>query len=149
MTHSFLSILKNTKSIIIILSAFLIFVGLSGCSKKIYFASSEVVPAASGTVKIKKDNNNNYALEIDVISLAEPKDLPIAKQAYVVWMDTERNGENNLGELKSSSGLFSSTRKAALNTVTPFKPTNIFITAENAVNIESPQGQVVLKTNPF
>lgn len=62
-------------------------------------------------------------------------------------MKTEDNGRKNIGQLKTSSGLFSSKLKSSLNTVSSFKPTGFFVTAEDNSNIQYPTGQVVLTTN--
>jgi hypothetical protein len=130
----------------VVLAAFILF-SLSSCSRKIRFATSQVVPAAEGSVKIKKDNNKNYSIDLNVIRLAEPKRLNPPRSTYVVWMETERNGTKNIGRLNTSSGLFSSTLKSSLTTTTPYKPTAFFITAEDDSNIQYPGGQVVLRTN--
>lgn len=135
--------LKSIKIVALIFSISFLFIS---CSHKLVFSTSAIVPAAEGTVKIKHDKNNNYTLDVEVTNLADPSKLQPSKENYVVWMNTERNGVKNIGQLKSSSGFFSDTRKASLSTVTPFKPVDIFITAENAVNIQNPQGMVVLRT---
>jgi hypothetical protein len=122
---------------------------LQSCARKITFGTSPVVPAAEGSVKVKKDKNNNYNIDLDVKRLADPNRLVPAKNTYVVWMDTERNGTKNLGQLKTSSGLFSSTLKSSLETVTPFKPTRFFITAEDNTNEQYPDGVIVLSTTNF
>ena len=130
---------------LICFSALLILV--QGCSRKLQFIQSNVVPAAKGSVKIKKDKNNNYSIDLKVENLAEPERLKPSKKSYVVWMETGQNkGFKNLGQLKSSTGLFSSTLKASLSTVTSFKPKRIFITAENNTAITYPYGQTVLTT---
>lgn len=120
---------------------------LNSCSRKLNFSSSTVVPAAEGSVKVKKDRNKNYSLEVNTINLAEPEKLQPPKSTYVVWIETERNGIKNLGQLKSSSGFLSKTLKASLNTVTSFKPIRFFISAEDNANIQYPGGQVVLTTS--
>lgn len=80
---------------------------LQSCSSTKYnFSTSPVVPAAEGSVKVKKDNNSNYSIALDVKRLAEPKRLTPAKEMYIVWMETEENGRKNIGQLKTSSGLF-------------------------------------------
>ncbi|MGI8637443.1 MAG: hypothetical protein ACR2KZ_18765 [Segetibacter sp.] len=129
--------------------AILIIFSLSSCSRKISFARSTVVPAAEGQVKIKKDNNKNYSIDLNVMRLAEPKRLSPPKDTYVAWMETEQNGTKNIGRLTTSSGLFSSTLKSSLSTTTPYKPTAFFITAEDDSNVQYPGGQVVLRTNSF
>lgn len=123
--------------------------GISSCATKMAFSVSPVVPAAEGSVKIKKDNNSNYKIELKMIRLAEPERLSPPKSKYVVWMVTEHDGTKNIGQLKTSSALFSKTLKSSLNTVTPFRPRNFFITAEDDADIQYPGSQVVMKTNQF
>ena len=43
------------------------------CANKITFLDSSVVPAAQGSIKIKKDKNNNYNIQLNLTSLADPK----------------------------------------------------------------------------
>lgn len=120
---------------------------LLSCSKKMVFASSSVVPAAEGSVKYKKGKNNNYHIDLKVLHLANSNKLTPARATYVVWMETESNGTKNLGQLKSSGSLLSSTLKGSLSAVTAFQPKSFFITAEDNSNISYPGGEVVLKTN--
>jgi hypothetical protein len=147
-TNKMKLVTQNQKSflksfLILIFAAFI----LQSCAAKYAFSTSAVVPAAEGAVKVKKDGNNNYKIQVEVKHLAEPKRLTPARQLYVVWMETEKNGRKNLGQLKTSSGLFSSTLKSSLETVTSFKPVNFIITAEDEGNIQNPGGQVVLETS--
>jgi hypothetical protein len=122
----------------------------SSCStQKIPFSTSTVVPAANGTVKVKKDRNNNYLIDVSITNLADPERLTPPRKVYLAWMETEDNGTKNIGQLNSSSGLFSKTLKASLTTVSTFKPTKIFITAEDDSKIESPGSQVVITTRSF
>ena len=121
----------------------------ASCSRKVSFATSTVVPAAVGKVKIKKDGNDNYRISLNVEHLADPKRLQPARQYYVVWAQTDNDVLKNLGQLKSSTGFLSNTRKASMETVSPFKPNDIFITAEDEVDIPNPRGMVVLNTNKF
>lgn len=120
---------------------------LLSCSKKMRFASSPVVPAAEGSVKYKKDNNSNYHVDLKVVHLANSNKLTPARSTYVVWMETEKNGVKNLGQLKSSDSFLSSTLKGSLSAITPFEPKSFFITAEDNSNVSYPGTEVVLKTN--
>ncbi|MDQ6844062.1 MAG: hypothetical protein M3Z92_06905 [Bacteroidota bacterium] len=122
---------------------------LQSCSHKIAFATSSVVPAAEGSVKVKKDKNNNYNIDLSVIRLADPKRLSPSKQLYVVWMNTDQNGTKNLGQLKTSSSMLSKTLKSSLKTVSSVKPVRIFITAEDDAAVQYPGGEVVLDTSNF
>lgn len=119
----------------------------TSCSTKLKFATSSVVPAAQGSVKVTKDGNGNYDLDLNILHLTEPSRLSPSKELYVVWMETENNGIKNIGQLKSGTGFFSSTLKASFHTVTSFKPKRVFLTAENDAAIQSPGPQVVLTTN--
>ena len=129
----------------VLIIAIIIF-GFTGCAKKILFEQSSVVPGAEASVKIKKDGNNNYAIGLDVLHLAEPKKLPTPKAFYLVWMQTDQNSVKNLGLLNSSSSLLSKTLKASLHTVTPYKPTRIYVTAEDDATLTYPTGETVLTT---
>ncbi|MBA2500887.1 MAG: hypothetical protein H0V30_14270 [Chitinophagaceae bacterium] len=113
------------------------------------FQTSSVVPSAEGSVKVKKDNNNNYSIDLNVIRLADPKRLEPSKSTYVVWIETAENGSKNIGSLNTSSSMFSKTLKSSLKTVSPFKPVSLFITAEDNADIQYPGSQVVLRTDRF
>jgi hypothetical protein len=119
---------------------------LAACSKKMVFTRSVVVPAAEGRVKIRHDQNNNYAINVTVVHLADPKKLQPPKETYVVWMETKDGEIKNIGRLRTSSGLFSKTLKASLSAVTSFKPERFFITAERSGDVEHPGVQTVLIT---
>jgi hypothetical protein len=108
-----------------------------------------VVPAARGSVKIKKDNNHNYVIQVHLTNLAEVKRLEPPRQTYVVWMETGQNAAKNIGPIKSSSSMLSQTLKASIETVSADKPTKIFITAEDDGSIQIPGTQVVLTTGNF
>jgi hypothetical protein len=107
------------------------------------------VPEAEGYVKVKKDKNSNYDIDVSIRNLADPKRLTPARKTYVVWMETNQNGTKNIGQLNSSSGMFSKALKASLTTVSTFKPERIFITAEDDPKIEYPGSQVVITTSSF
>ena len=138
---------SRLKSITAVL--FLCILIFSSCARKINFAISDVVPAANGMVKLKKDKNNNYLINLQIEHLANPERLQPSKKYYVVWMETEDHGTKNIGRLKSSSGLLSGTLKASLKTVTSYTPASIFITAENNPDVQYPGTQVILRTQDF
>lgn len=123
-------------------------VSVLSCSQKIAFQSSSVVPAAEGSLKVKTDNNNNYVIQMELINLADPQNLQPAKQAYVVWMETEQQAAKNIGQVSNSSGFLTKKLRASFETVTPVKPTKIFITAEDDAAVQYP-GMQVLTTGNF
>jgi hypothetical protein len=64
-------------------------------------------------------------------------------------METDNHETKNIGQIKSSSGLFSSKLKASFETVSSSKPSKIFITAEDDADRQYPGMQVVLSTDRF
>lgn len=139
----------NTKSRFILILASTLFFSAFACTSKYAFQTSASVPAARGDVKVKKDGNNNYLIKIAVTNLSEVKRLQPAKQAYVVWMVSDNNAMQNLGQINSSSSMLSSTLKASFQTVTSVKPHRIFITAEDDAGTSFPGTTMILTTNDF
>ena len=121
----------------------------TSCAKKVSFQTSSVVPAARGHIKVKKDANKKYQIQIRKNELAEVDRLQNANKAYVVWMETDDLIIKNIGQIKSDSGFLSSKLKASFETVTSFKPEKIFITAEENADVQYPNNQVVLTTKDF
>lgn len=140
---------KTTKRVYSIISIVAISILLSACAKKISFQTSAIVPAARGTVKVKKDNNNNYAIKVFIRNLAEVKRLSPPKSAYIVWMETDQQTAKNIGKIDSDNKMFSNKLKASFESVSPTKPTKIFITAEDDVSTQYPSYQIILTTNNF
>lgn len=124
-------------------------ISFGSCAKKIAFQTSSVVPAARGEVTVKKDNNKNYLIQINIANLAEVNRLESSKNVYVVWMESDESNVKNIGKIKSDSKFLSSKLKASFETVTVFKPSKIFITAEDDAEVQNPSNQVVLSTNKF
>ena len=120
---------------------------LPSCARKMSFQTSSVVPSAEGSVKVKKDKNKNYNINLSTIRLAEPSRLDPPKSIYIVWMNTDQEGTKKVGQLKTSSSLLSKTLKSSLKTSVPYNPSGFFITAEDDADVQSPSGQVVLRTN--
>ena len=131
-----------------IFTMMLIFI-LSSCARKISFQSSSVVPAARGDVKVKKDDKNNYHIQVSLANLAEVERLQPPAKTYVVWMDTDQQANKNIGKINSSTGFLSKRLKASFETVSSVKPVKIFITAEQDAAIQYPGSQVVLTTGSF
>jgi hypothetical protein len=127
---------------------FLVLIALlfSACSRKMNFGISQVDPGADGYVKLSSDKNNNTAIHVRIRHLAPVERLTPPGKVYVVWMVTENNRDRNIGQLRNMNLLFSRARVAELKTVTPFKPSKFFITAEDNASVTTPGTGVVLKT---
>ncbi len=117
------------------------------CARKIAFQASTIVPGAEGTVKMKKDNNSNYTIHVELSNLAEPSKLEPAMKTYVIWMETEQEPVKNIGQINSSSSFLSKRLKGSFETVSSIKPTRIFITAENDGTIQYPGTQILTTTS--
>ena len=126
-----------------------IFLLLGSCAKKVAFLTSSVVPAARGSVKVTKDNNSNYVLKIQLSNLAESSRLQPAKDSYVVWITADGATTKNMGQIKSGTHLMSKSLTAAFESVSSFKPTKVFITAEDDPATQYPSRLVVLTTDSF
>ena len=137
--------MKPTKSILAVL-CFVFAIAFTSCSTKLNFLTSSVVPAAQGAVKISKDENKNYEINIKIENLADPSRLQPKKDLYVVWLVTSDKVTKNIGRLNSSKGFFSGALEGKLTTVSPVKPDHVFITAENSADVQYPVGTVVLTT---
>ncbi len=139
---------NSRRKYFVVIISLLIFTAFS-CARKVTFLTSSVVPAARGYVKVKKDNNSNYLINVELTDLAEVSRLQPSRNNYVVWMETNDQITKNIGQIKSSSGMFSSKLKASFETVSSSKPSKIFITAEDDADRQYPGNQLVLSTDKF
>ena len=137
---------RNIFSGIFVMALMLLIVS---CATSEPFLNSSIVPAATGKVKVKTDNNLNYSINVQIDDLASVDKLQSSKQTYVVWLETERGNYENLGQLISSTSFLSKQHTATLETVTSFKPVRIFVTAENGLNVRFPDQETILTTNTF
>jgi hypothetical protein len=139
-------LLKVKKTVVLGICVSFVLLALSACSKKIAFATSSVAPAARGYVKIKKDKNENYALDISISNLAEVERLQGNNKTYVVWMTSNNETAKNIGQISSSTKRFSKKLGASFHTVSTSKPTKVFITAEGDGTVLYPGSTIVLST---
>jgi hypothetical protein len=133
---------KNNHKSWIINSILLVFLiaGVS-CRTTVDFPHSSVLPAAEVKAKVKKDKNENYQIKLEADHLADPTRLKPSKDVYVVWLETENNDSQNIGQLTTKGS-----KNASLETVTSYKPVRIFITAEDRANLQYPRGEVVFES---
>lgn len=137
-----------SKIFISVFAALFLF-SLNSFAKKVRFSVSSVVPAARGYVKISRDNNQNYIIRIELSDLAEASRLETPKLTYIVWMDSNEASTMNMGQIKSSATFLTKRLKANFETTTPYKPAQIFITAEDDPGYQLPGAQIILTTKRF
>lgn len=133
--------LKAASVLSFFLSVVILF-SVSSCSQKMTFGISPVVPAAIGTVKIQTDKNNNYRVDVTLKNLAASNRLTPPRATYIVWVETQSNGVKNIGQINTSG----KNLKGSLRTNFPFKPVNVFITAEDLQNVATPGSTIILTT---
>jgi len=119
---------------------------LTACSSKHEFLTSDVVPAARGYVKVKKDDNQNYFIHLNLEYLAESDRLNPPRETYVVWLETKQEVSKNLGQINNTKKSEAKNLKASFETVNTFDPVRIYITAEDDAATSYPNSQVVLST---
>jgi anti-sigma-K factor RskA len=141
-----MQIKKLNRIVVAVVCVTIIMLTLNSCSKKISFNTSPVVPAARGNVKIKKDKNENYTIEISISDLAEVERLEGENKTYVVWMVSNNENPKNIGQINSSTKRFSKKLSASFHSVSSSKPSRVFITAERDGTIQYPGNTVVLTT---
>lgn len=119
-------------------------------SQKVEFMTSSVVPGANGYVKVKQEKDNkNYSIKVEIFALADVDRLQTSSVSYVVWMETDQGNTENLGQLNSSSGFLSKQMRASLETVSSYKPSIIYVTAEENTNAQYPRDNKILFTDRF
>ncbi len=138
-----------TKKIVFLFFAIMILLTVDSYAKKIVFLSSSITPAARGYVKVTRDKNLNYDIQVQVLDLAEVNRLQPSRHAYVVWILTDKEIIKNLGRLNSQPNQGSKQLKASFETLSSSKPIKIFITAEDETSAQSPSEQVILTTDRF
>ena len=116
-------------------------ISMNSCTHKIAFLTSTVAPAARGYITVKTDKNKNYVIKVELMYLAEAKRMTPPKNTYVVWMVSNNNATQNIGQIKTTSSL-----KASFESVSSTKPTKIFITAEDDTTIQFWSSPIVLTT---
>jgi hypothetical protein len=123
--------MKNIKYISILAMLFI----FTSCSTTVKFPTSGVAPAADISATKKEDKNGNFKVSITAKNLASADRLNPPKSAYVVWIVTKTDGIRSIGRLTNKNA-----KTASIETLTPFAFTEIFITAEDQLDISYPSG---------
>lgn len=115
---------------------------LEACTPKMTFTNSTIAPAATGTIRVKKDKNANYIVNVDVANLAPSKNLDPPKAIYLVWMESNDRSVRKLGQINPSGKAL----EAKLTATAVANPDAVFISAEDNADVDSPTGPTVLTT---
>jgi hypothetical protein len=144
------NVTQFTRRAYLMIGIFTILITGNSCAKKTTFLTSTVVPAAEGSILLKRDKNKNYVITVKMVNLAEVERLQsIPKKVYVLWMENEEGLTKNLGQINSTHEFITKKLKASLETVSASKPTKIYVTAEDESNVSFPSSMLVLQSKPI
>ncbi len=129
--------MKTLKTLTILVLVLIV----SSCANTSKFPVSVVTPAADIVATMKHDKNGNYKITITAKNLAAIERLNPPKNAYVVWIVTEKDGIRNIGKLINKN-----VQTTGLETLTPFKFKEVFITAEDQADTTYPTGLEISRT---
>ncbi len=129
--------MKTLKKISILLLALI----LASCANSVKFPVSNITPAADIQATMKQDKNGNYKIAIVAKNLAAVERLNPPKAAYVVWIVTDKDGVRNIGKMINKN-----VQTTGLETLTPFKFSEVFITAEDREDAIYPSGVEISRT---
>ncbi len=114
---------------------------LPSCKSSASFKQSSFLPNAQGFAKAEANKSGSYAVTVRVERLASPEFLTPPKKVYVVWIESKRRGVRNGGVLQIDSN-----KLGTLTTTAPFKPTRVYITAEDRGDVFMQEGPIVLRS---
>lgn len=95
-------------------------------------------------MEVSRDKSDNYIIKIELKNFAGADRLDPANLTYVVWMVTAREAAVNIGRISTSNSL-----KVSFETLSSFRPVQVFITAEEQENARYPGSMVILTTDRF
>lgn len=107
----------------------------TSCTTDVKFPTSGVTPAADISAKKTADNNGNFKISITAKNLASADKLNPPQSFYIAWIITRNEGIQSIGRLKTRNA-----KTDAIDTLTPFAFTELFITAEGRADISYPSG---------
>ncbi len=109
-------------------------IGCASGARTVRMMTSSEIPAAQGTAKASKTDNDNTILEVEVRHLAPAERMAPGATTYVVWVRAAgQYTPQNLGALRVDKDL-----RGTLKSVTPLKAFDVFITAEPSPTTMTP-----------
>lgn len=108
---------------------------MTSCAETIKFPVSEVTPAADITAKVTKQGKPNYLVTLEANNLAAPERLEPPRSIYVIWAVSEAGVVRNVGHFTQENAV-----KATYKASFPYKPVEVFITAETNEGNCLPEG---------
>lgn len=114
---------------------------ITSCASITKFPVSQSVPAADITAKIKKQGKLNYLVTITANNLAASERLDPPKEIYIIWAISEAGVTRNVGYFIQQNAV-----KSIYRASFPYKPIEVFITAEDEEDLCKPSGIEISRT---
>jgi len=113
---------------------------LGGCAKSISMANSSKVPGAQGKVEVKRTDNGNTQLHVDVAHLAKADQVDSRAVTYTVWVQAldHATPPQSVGNMLVDDDLH-----GHVNTVSPLAAFDLVITPEASQQAAAPTGEPV------
>ena len=113
---------------------------LAACASGPRLASAPALAKAKGSVAFEKTEDRGTEIILRVKNLAEPEGLNPPGYSYVAWVQSDRESPaHNVGALAVDDDL-----SGELNTVTPLRDFELFVTVEPASDVAQPTGPPLL-----
>lgn len=123
------------------IAAFLLQAGLmAGCASTVSLANSSKVPGAEGKVTVKRTDNGNTAVDVNVEHLAKASQVDSRAVTYTVWVQSldKATPPQSVGNLLVDDNL-----KGHVSTVSPLASFDLVITPEASQQASAPTGEPV------
>lgn len=120
--------------------------GAVGCGGGKSYALRPVTRSsgAEGELKVKKGDNENRVVSVELKHLPPPSNINGTYRTYVLWLRPAGQQQwANMGALRIDDD-----RKAKLETVTPYESFDVMVTAEAEATGQEPKGETVLTGGP-
>ena len=111
-------------------------------ARDIQLTPGTVDPGAQGKLEVNKQKDGTQQVKVDVQHLALPSALTPPKTGYVVWIQPPNHPPENHGVLKVDSK-----EKGSFQTTTAYPRYDVFVTAEDNLQVTQPSGPVVARAS--
>jgi hypothetical protein len=128
--------MKRTQALF---AATLLLLGIA-LARDIKLTPGTVDPGAQGKLEVNKQKDGTQQVKVDVQHLALPSALTPPKMGYVVWIQPPDHPPENHGVLKVDNK-----EKGSFQTTTAYPRFDVFVTAEDNLQVTEPSGPVVFR----
>lgn len=112
----------------------------AGCAHTVSLANSAKVPGATGKLDVKRTDNGNTAMELEVEHLAKADQVDSRAVTYVVWVQAL---DHATPPQSVANMLVDDDLKGHVSTVSPLAAFDLVITPEASQQATAPSGEPV------